>query len=167
MERSQQRNSGLIIRAVRIWSGLILLIFVTSHLLNLSLGLISIEAMDAARPYLSGIWASPVLGPVLLASLICHFALGLWTIYRRPILRTGTQDLVQLFAGVMVVPLLALNHTAYQNGIPFESSIYAAGISRECAVTSAAHADGRMPHSIVEDGRLSLSLRRTQNFTSL
>jgi len=107
MERSQQRNSGLIIRAVRIWSGLILLVFVTSHLLNLSLGLISIEAMDAARPYLSGIWASPVLGPLLLASLVSHFVLGLWTIYRRPTLRTGTQDLLQLFAGVMVVPLLA------------------------------------------------------------
>jgi len=107
MERSQERNSGLIVRAVRIWSGLVLLVFVTSHLLNLSLGLISIEAMDAARPYLSGIWGSPVLGPVLLASLISHFALGLWTIYRRPTFRTGIQDLVQLFAGVMVVPLLA------------------------------------------------------------
>ena len=123
MERSQQKNSGLIVRAVRIWSGLILLVFVTSHLLNLSLGLISIEAMDAARPYLSGIWASPILGPVLLASLISHFVLGLWTIYRRPILRTSTQDLVQLIAGVMVVPLLAIHALGVAaikiNEIPF------------------------------------------------
>ena len=123
MERSQDRNLGLIVRTVRIWSGLILLIFVTCHLLNLSLGLISIEAMDAARPYLSGIWASPMLGPVLLASLISHFALGLWTIYRRPTLRTGMQDLVQLFAGVMIVPLLtthAVGVIAMKiNGFPF------------------------------------------------
>ena len=100
-------KAGLMIRAARIWSGLFLLLFVTSHLLNLSLGLISLEAMDAARPYLSGIWASPVLGLPLLISLVVHFVFGLWAIYRRPTLRTNLQDLVQLFSGVIIIPLLA------------------------------------------------------------
>lgn len=40
---------AIVVRAVRIWSGLFLLTFVTSHLTNLSFGLVSINAMDAAR----------------------------------------------------------------------------------------------------------------------
>lgn len=107
MNRAKGTRSGLIMRTMRIWSGLFLLIFVTSHLLNLSLGVISLEAMDAARPYLSEIWASLMLGPLLLSALVIHFCLGLWAIYRRPTLRTNPQDLVQLLSGVIVVPLLA------------------------------------------------------------
>lgn len=107
MTRAEGKKAGLIMRTLRIWSGLFLLIFVTSHLLNLTLGVISIEAMDAARPYLSALWATPFLGPFLLLALIVHFFLGLWAIYRRPTLRTNPQDLVQLFSGVIVVPLLA------------------------------------------------------------
>lgn len=98
---------AIVVRALRIWSGLFLLAFVTSHLTNLSLGLVSIEAMDRARPYLSGVWTGQVIGTVLLASLVCHFLLGLWAIYVRPTLRTNTQDIVQLMTGVLVMPLLA------------------------------------------------------------
>jgi adenylate cyclase len=100
-------TSAIVLRAVRIWSGLYLLAFVTSHLINLSLGLISIDAMDAARPYLSGIWTGPVTGSLLMAALLSHFILGLWAIYVRPTLRTNTQDVVQLMTGLIVVPLLA------------------------------------------------------------
>lgn len=98
---------ALALRAVRIWSGLFLLAFVTSHLINLSFGLISIEAMDAARPYLSGVWTGQITGAVLLASLVSHFFLGLWALYVRPTLRTNTQDIVQLLTGALVVPMLA------------------------------------------------------------
>lgn len=98
---------AIILRAVRICSGLFLLAFVTSHLTNLSFGLISIDAMDAARPYLSGFWTGPITGTLLFASLLSHFFLGLWAIYVRPTLRTNTQDIVQLLTGVLVVPLLA------------------------------------------------------------
>lgn len=109
MDHTMRQFSGLALRTMRIASGLFLLLFVTSHLLNLSLGLISIEAMDAARPYLSGFWSSPPLGPLLLSSLLVHFLAGLWAIYRRPTLRTNAQDLVQLFSGVLVIPLLAVH----------------------------------------------------------
>ncbi len=100
-------TSAIVLRAVRIWSGLFLLAFVTSHLTNLSFGLVSINAMDAARPYLSGIWTGQITGALLMASLVSHFFLGLWAIYMRPTFRTNTQDIVQLLTGVFVVPLLA------------------------------------------------------------
>jgi adenylate cyclase len=81
--------------------------YVTSHLMNLSLGLISIDAMDVARPYLTGVWTGPYIGALLTLSLIVHFGLGLWAIYKRPTLRTSLQDIVQLATGLLVVPLLA------------------------------------------------------------
>ncbi len=109
VNRTMGRLSGLGLRTARIVTGLFLLIFVTSHLLNLSLGLISIEAMDAARPFLSEIWSKPPLGPLLFLALVIHFLLGLWAVYKRPTLRTNTQDIVQLLSGVIVIPLLAVH----------------------------------------------------------
>ena len=100
-------TAPIALRAARIWSGLFLLAFVTSHLTNLSLGLISIDAMDAARPYLSGLWTGPITGFLLMAALTSHFFLGLWALFLRPTLRTNAQDIVQLLTGVIVVPLLA------------------------------------------------------------
>jgi adenylate cyclase len=97
----------LIIRSARIWSGLYILAFVTSHLINLSFGVISIEWMDTMHPVLTGPWIGSVGGPVLTFALIVHFILGLYAVYERPTLRTNTQDIVQLFSGLLVVPLLA------------------------------------------------------------
>lgn len=107
MTSNNKMTTAVALRAVRIWSGLFLLAFVTSHLTNLSLGLVSIAAMDAARPYLSGIWTGSVIGFFLFLALVSHFFLGLWALYVRPTLRTNTQDIVQLLTGVIVVPLLA------------------------------------------------------------
>ena len=106
-DQTQSRTAPIILRAVRIWSGLYLLAFVASHLTNLSFGLISIEAMDAARPYVTGIWTGAITGTILMAALLAHFILGLWALYVRPTLRTNAQDIVQLVTGLLVVPLLA------------------------------------------------------------
>ncbi|MEP1929898.1 MAG: hypothetical protein ABJJ37_01300, partial [Roseibium sp.] len=94
-------------RTVRIVTGLYLLAFVTSHLLNLSLGLISIKAMDAARPFLSGFWTGGVGGLVLGLMLVVHYLIGLWTIFRKPVLNGTTQDMVQVLTGVFVIPIMA------------------------------------------------------------
>jgi len=96
-----------VLRALRIWSGLYLLVFVASHLINLSFGLVSIAAMDAVRPIVTGIWTGAITGTILIAALLTHFVLGLWAIYVRPTLRTNAQDAVQLLTGLFVVPLLA------------------------------------------------------------
>ena len=55
--RSGRRN-GLILRTIRVVTGLVLFAFVTCHLLNASLGIISVAAMDAARPFLSGTYGA-------------------------------------------------------------------------------------------------------------
>lgn len=104
---SKLTTSGAAMRTVRIVSGLYLLAFVTSHLLNLSLGLISIQAMDVARPYLSGLWTGDVGGPILGLMLLIHYLIGLWAIFRKPVLNGTTQDMLQVLTGVFVIPLMA------------------------------------------------------------
>ena len=96
-------------RRIRAVTGLYLLAYVTLHLINLSLGLASLEMMDAARPYLSGVWSGPVLGPVLLLALLVHYGIGLWSVYDRPRIAGTMPDLVQAISGLLVIPLLAVH----------------------------------------------------------
>ncbi len=98
-----------IVRTLRITSGLYLLTYVTLHLINASLGLISVAAMDAARPYLSGFIGHPTLRPILTAALLIHYLIGLWTVYRRPRISGTAQDVIQALSGLSIMPLLAIH----------------------------------------------------------
>jgi hypothetical protein len=48
--------SRLIVRRVRLASGLVLLVFVAGHLANLALGLVSVDAMERSRGALLMPW---------------------------------------------------------------------------------------------------------------
>ncbi len=111
-EQNLKATRTLIVRRLRIVSGLILLAFVTSHLINAALGVISIEAMDAASPFLTHPWSGMPLGLLLIGAAVVHAFLGLWSIYRRPTLRTNTQDVVQILTSVLVIPLGATHVVA-------------------------------------------------------
>lgn len=105
--KSQSRSASAWMRRVRAVTGLYLLAYVTLHLLNLCIGLVSLEAMDAARPYLSGIWTGPGLWYVLMLAMLVHYVLGLWSLYQRPSLSGTSQDVVQALSGLVIIPLLA------------------------------------------------------------
>lgn len=93
-------------KRIRIISGLVLFVFVTMHLINVALGLHSVEMMDRARPLLMGAWTNPAGTFLLTLSLGSHFALGLLAIYRRSTLRLSPTDTVQMIASLAIVPLL-------------------------------------------------------------
>lgn len=85
-------------------------VFISMHLLNLALGLISVQLMEDWRWFLSGIWSSFLpLNVLLQLSLVLHFALALWSLYRRNTLRIPAYDMIQMIAGIMIVPLLAMH----------------------------------------------------------
>lgn len=97
------------IRTARLAAGLVLATFVTLHLLNHSLGVISIDAQEAMRRVLSPLWRS-VPGTVLLYSaFIVHPLLGLYALWRRDTLRMPWWELAQLCLGLLV-PLLLIPH---------------------------------------------------------
>ena len=68
--------SGLIARRISLFTGLYLFAFVFAHLVNISLGLKSIDAMDEARSWLIALWTNPVGGGLLLVCLFFHMIIG-------------------------------------------------------------------------------------------
>ena len=91
-----------------ITTGLVMFVFITMHLANLALGLVSVQVMEDWRFALSGIWTSFLpLNVLLQLSLVLHFFLALWSLYLRNTMRVPMYDMAQMVAGVMIVPLLA------------------------------------------------------------
>jgi adenylate cyclase len=93
-----------------IGTGMVMFVFITMHLLNLSLGLFSVQVMEDWRPVLSGVWSSFLPLKILLqGSLLVHFLLALYSLFWRNTLKVPPYDMAQLAAGVLIIPLLGLH----------------------------------------------------------
>ena len=101
--------SRLIVRRVRLVSGLILLLFVAGHLSNLALGLVSVDAMERWRGVLLMPWQTSLGQTLLLVAAIVHAGLGLASLASRRSLAMSRTDWVQLLLGLATPPLL-VNH---------------------------------------------------------
>ena len=93
-------------RQLRLYSGLVIAVYVALHLINHSLGLFSVEAMDALRSVIAPIWQNPVGTIALYGSLLVHFVLALRSLYRRDTLRMPLWEAAQLTLGLLIVPML-------------------------------------------------------------
>lgn len=99
--------SSFQIRRLRLATGLILFTYVTTHLLNHALGLISLRATAAGRAWFVGFWHFPLCTAALYLALLTHFLLALWAIYqRRRLSDMRASEALQLLLGLSVIPLL-------------------------------------------------------------
>ena len=94
---------NLIVRQLRIVSGLILLTYAALHLLNHSIGLISINAADNVRVYFHALWRNPIGNFLLYGSLIVHIILAFYTIFSKSSYKITKIEWLQL-----IFPLIAL-----------------------------------------------------------
>ncbi len=101
----------LLERRLRIATGMVLAFYIAVHLTNHSLGLVSLDAMEAMRRVVTPFWRSAFGSVLLYGSLLTHFALALISLYRRATLRMPAWEAVQLGLGLAIVPLLA-SHVA-------------------------------------------------------
>jgi adenylate cyclase len=83
-------------RSLRLWSGLVLGLFLLMHFSNIGLGLISTGVMDAAAPWLMAPWRTPPGTALLSGALLAHFCLALRALYRRQTLRMSRREGAQL-----------------------------------------------------------------------
>ena len=104
-----KRRIPVTIRGLRLGTGLILFAYVITHLANHSLGLISLEAMEAGRGYFLLFWRNPVGSVLLIGSLLLHMMLALDAIYRRRRLRMSIGEALQLILG-FAAPILLVSH---------------------------------------------------------
>jgi adenylate cyclase len=104
------------LRHARMISGSILFVYVALHLVNHSLGLISLQAAADALLWLRAIWRSIPGTIALYGALAVHGVLALWAIYQRRRLRMPAGEWARLILGLAIVPLMALHVTAMRLG---------------------------------------------------
>jgi adenylate cyclase len=100
------RSAAAVVRQIRLWTGLVLFTYLTTHFLNHALGLVSLEAMAAGQGWFVLIWRSLPGTVALYGSFGIHNLLALWALYRRRTLRMPAWEASQLALGLLVPPLL-------------------------------------------------------------
>jgi adenylate cyclase len=100
---------SLMIRRLRLISGLVMLAYVTMHLLNHAVGLISLEAMENVLWYIFRIWTNRPAQLLLYGSFFVHYGLALYALWQRRTLRLRASELGQLVLG-FAIPLLLVRH---------------------------------------------------------
>lgn len=96
-------------RPLRLGTGVVLFTYVTTHLLNHALGLVSLAAMEAGQGWFLAAWRSGPGTVLLYGSLLTHLGLALTALYQRRHLRLPAADAWQLGLG-LVIPVLLASH---------------------------------------------------------
>ena len=103
------RSAAAVVRQIRLWAGLVLFTYLTTHFLNHSFGLISIDAMLAGREWFVLLWRSRLGTLALYTAFTVHLLLAYWSLYRRRTLRMPAWEATQLTLG-LTIPLLLVWH---------------------------------------------------------
>jgi adenylate cyclase len=98
-----------VIQRLRLLSGLVMLAYVTMHLLNHAVGLISLRAMEDVLWYVFRIWTNRPAQVLLYGSFLIHYALALSALWQRRTLRLRIAEAAQLLLG-FAIPLLLVRH---------------------------------------------------------
>jgi adenylate cyclase len=96
-------------RRLRLASGLFLLAYVTTHLLNHALGLVSLVAMGHALRLFTAFWSLAPMQVLLYGGFAVHYVLALSALWRRRTLRLRPAEWAQLALG-FAIPLLLVRH---------------------------------------------------------
>jgi adenylate cyclase len=97
------------VRRTRLVTGLILLTYLSTHLLNHALGLISLDAMEWGRQWFLLLWRNPLGTVALYGALLTHLALAIWALYQRRHLRLSFWEALQLLLGLTIPALLSIH----------------------------------------------------------
>ena len=96
-------------RDARLWSGIILMVFATSHFLNHGLGVFGIDVMTAAQEWRVLFWRSWIGTVLLYGSAAIHVLLALKRVVRRRTLRMPLADAIQMTLGLLI-PFMLIGH---------------------------------------------------------
>ena len=115
------KKSDLMVRQLRMYSGILIFFYVTIHLLNHSLGLISIKLMDQVSDYVSNIIRIYIVSAILYLSFFIHLVSGLISLFKRRSFKMPLKDWAQLILGltlpwILIVHLIANGYaTRFEN----------------------------------------------------
>ncbi len=102
-------------RGTHLAAGLVMLSYVTSHLLNHTLGVVSLDAMEQARRVFIDPWTTLPGTLVLTVAVLVHLGSALWVTYNRRSLKMPAWQWTQLILGLSV-PALLVEHALATGG---------------------------------------------------
>jgi adenylate cyclase len=92
-------------------SGLVLFFYISAHLINHALGLVSLDAAEAGMSIAIDVWYS-VPGTILLyGAAAVHFLMALLAIYERRTFRLPPLEIIRIVLG-FTMPILLIGHAA-------------------------------------------------------
>jgi adenylate cyclase len=98
------------IRRLRLASGLVMLTYVTTHLLNHALGLVvPVATMDRVLHHVYLVVTDPAVSVLLYGAFALHYSLALWALWQRRSLRMPLADSVQVVLGFLI-PFMLVEH---------------------------------------------------------
>jgi len=130
-------SDPLVVRKLRLATGMTIFVYVTTHLLDHALVNISVSAADAALTVQMWIWQG-VMGTIALyVAFTTHASLGLWALYERRHFGWTITEVVQLVLGLSI-PVLLANHlfvtrisfAAYGTTKAYEQELYSFWVGR-------------------------------------
>ncbi len=83
--------------------------YVTTHFVNHSLGLVSVQVMDRALQRIYQYWSSPLGGFILYGAFAIHYSLALWALWLRRSLKMPFAEATQLVLGFSI-PFVLTDH---------------------------------------------------------
>src|SRR5215467_2972134 len=86
-----------------------MLAYVTTHFVNHSLGLISVQVMDLVLVQIYSYWSSPLGGVLLYSAFAIHYSLALWALWLRRSLKMPAAEATQLVLGFSI-PFFLTDH---------------------------------------------------------
>ena len=96
-------------RTLRLASGLILLTYVATHLLNHAVGLVSLAAAETGREWFVAFWRSAPATAAFYGALLLHFTLAFTALYERHTLRMPALEAARIALGFSIPLLLAFH----------------------------------------------------------
>ena len=97
----------IFVRRLRTITGCFLFFYVVTHLVNHSLGLISLEVMELGRSVFLKFWRNQIIFYVLYGTLFIHFLLGIYAIGRRRSLRLTRKEWIRNISAALIPFFLA------------------------------------------------------------
>ena len=96
-------------RHFRLASGLVMLVYLSQHLVTHMLGIVSLALAEDGLRLSIRIWQSPLGTALLYGAFAIHFALALYTLFERRHWRLPVIEWIRLWAGFSL-PLLLIGH---------------------------------------------------------
>lgn len=96
-------------RSARLWSGLVLFVFVLTHFLNHALGIFGIGVMEQAQTWRIAVWRSTPGTILLYGAAAIHILLACKRIIQRRTWRMPMRDVLQICLG-LAIPYLLYQH---------------------------------------------------------